>query len=195
MASKTRLENALSFTFWERIFARVCSDKSSFFIPSFRHQDSNSYYFVVATAKIPKLWKCTSLDVSFLTSRSKDRVISCQWIIQPKPIDCLYDTFLKFRNAPQTPIQLKGLMTTGWKVSKYGWEETPYLDTFHRVDYLRHVFPNLNILREKSQSNTDLCINPVLVATEKYKHYQSVISINEKKREKVILNLVFILSL
>ena len=94
MASKTRLENALSFTFWERIFARVCSDKSSFFIPSFRYQDSNSYYFVVATAKIPKLWKCTSLDVGFLTSRSQDRAISCQWIIQPKPIDCLYDTFL-----------------------------------------------------------------------------------------------------
>ena len=129
MASKTRLENALSFTFWERIFARVCSDKSSFFIPSFRHQDSNSYYFLVATAKIPKLWKRTSLDVGFLTSRSQDRAISCQWIIQPKPIDCLYDTFLKFRNAPQTPIQLKGLMTTGWKVSKYGPEETPYLDS------------------------------------------------------------------
>ena len=57
MANKTWLKNALHFTFWDRIFAhgsRVVFSKSSFFIPSFRHQDSNSYYSVVATAKIPK---------------------------------------------------------------------------------------------------------------------------------------------
>ena len=29
------------------------------------HQDSNSYYLVVATAKIPKIWKRTSLGVFF----------------------------------------------------------------------------------------------------------------------------------
>ena len=32
--------------------------------------------------------------------------------------------------------------------------------------------------------NTDLCINPVLVVVEKYKHHQSIISINKKIREK-----------
>ena len=32
--------------------------------------------------------------------------------------------------------------------------------------------------------NTDLCINPVLEVVEKYKHHQSIISINKKMREK-----------
>ena len=32
--------------------------------------------------------------------------------------------------------------------------------------------------------NTDLFINPVLAVVEKYKHHQSIISINEKMREK-----------
>ena len=32
--------------------------------------------------------------------------------------------------------------------------------------------------------NTDLCINPVLDVVEKYKHHQSIISINKKLREK-----------
>ena len=34
--------------------------------------------------------------------------------------------------------------------------------------------------------NTDLCINPVLEVVEKYKHHQSIISINKKMREKVL---------
>ena len=66
MASKTWLKNAFRFTFWDRSFALVLSNKSSFFIPFFWYQDSNSYYFVVGTAKIPKLWKRTSLGVFFL---------------------------------------------------------------------------------------------------------------------------------
>ena len=32
--------------------------------------------------------------------------------------------------------------------------------------------------------NTDLCINPVLAVVEKYKHHQSIISINKKMRKK-----------
>ena len=32
--------------------------------------------------------------------------------------------------------------------------------------------------------NTDICINPVLEVVEKYKHHQSIISINKKMREK-----------
>ena len=52
IASKTWLKNALHLTFWDRIFARVCFYKPSFLTLSFRHQDSNSYYLVVATAKI-----------------------------------------------------------------------------------------------------------------------------------------------
>ena len=93
MASKTWLKDALHFTFWDRIFARVRFYKSSFFIPSFRHQDSNSYYLVVATAKIPKICTRTSLDVYFSICKSQDRTINRQWIIQPKLIDCLSDTF------------------------------------------------------------------------------------------------------
>ena len=30
----------------------------------------------------------------------------------------------------------------------------------------------------------EFCINPVLAAIEKYKHYQIIISINEKMRQK-----------
>ena len=37
------------------LFARFRFYKSSFFIPSYQHQDSNSYYLVVAAAKIPKI--------------------------------------------------------------------------------------------------------------------------------------------
>ena len=32
--------------------------------------------------------------------------------------------------------------------------------------------------------NTDLCIDPVLAVVEKYKHHESIISINKKMREK-----------
>ena len=59
MASKIWLKNALHFTFWDRIFTRIC------FIPTFQDKDSNSYYLVVATAKIKKNWKRTSSDVYF----------------------------------------------------------------------------------------------------------------------------------
>ena len=86
IASKTWLKIVLHCTFWNRISGRVRFYKSSFFMPSFRHQDSNSYYLVVATAKIPKLWKQTSLDVYFSRCKSQDRAINCQWIIQPKLI-------------------------------------------------------------------------------------------------------------
>ena len=34
--------------------------------------------------------------------------------------------------------------------------------------------------------NTDLGINPVLKVVEKYKHYQSIISIHKKMREKIL---------
>ena len=40
----------------------------------------------------------------------------------------------------------------GQNIRKYGPEKTPYLDTFHAVDYLRYVFPNLNAPRENAPS-------------------------------------------
>ena len=75
MASKTWLKYTLHFTFWDRIFARVRFYKSSFSIPSFRHQVSSSYYLVVATAKISDVCRHTSLDVYFLICKSKDCAI------------------------------------------------------------------------------------------------------------------------
>ena len=79
------------------LFARVCFYKSSFFIPSFQHQHSSSCYLVVATAKIPKIWKHTPLDVYYSSiDKSQDREINHQWIIQPKLIDCPSGTFLNF---------------------------------------------------------------------------------------------------
>ena len=95
MASKTWLKNALHFTLRDRIFARVCFCKF-FFIPSFRLQDSNSYYLVVAAAKIKKNWKRTSLGVYFSICKSQDCTINHQWIIQSKLIDCPSDTFFNF---------------------------------------------------------------------------------------------------
>ena len=65
MANKTWLIDALHFTFWDRIFARIRFYRFFFFIPSFRCQDPNSYYFVLATAKILKISKRISLDVYF----------------------------------------------------------------------------------------------------------------------------------
>ena len=65
---------------------------------------------ILATGKIPKRMP---LNVCFSISRSQDRAINCQRIIQTKPTDCLSDTFSKLRNALQTLIQLKRLMTTG----------------------------------------------------------------------------------
>ena len=60
--------------------------------------------------------------------------------------------------------------------------DTDIADTFN--DYFSSVVQNLNIPRENSMLNTDLCINPVLETVEKYKHHQSIISINKKMREK-----------
>ena len=51
-------------------------------------------------------------------------------------------------------------------------------------DYLSNVVQNLNIPRENSLLNTDLWINKVLGVIEKYKHYPSIISINEKMRRR-----------
>ena len=59
--------------------------------------------------------------------------------------------------------------------------DTDIVDTFN--DYFSSVVQNLNIPRENS-INTNLCINPVLEIIEKYKHHQSIISINKKMREK-----------
>ena len=95
ITSKTWPKNAFHFTFWDSILARVCFYKSSFFIPSSRYQYSNSCYLVVATAKISKVWKRTSLDVYFLICKSQNRVINRHWIIQPKLTDCSSDTFFK----------------------------------------------------------------------------------------------------
>ena len=53
--------------------------------------------------------------------------------------------------------------------------DTDIADTFN--DYFSNVVQNLNISRENSMLNTDLCINPVLAVVEKNKH-QSIISIN-----------------
>ena len=76
MASKTWLKNALHFTFWDRIFTRIC------FIPTFQDKDSNSYYLVVATAKIKKIE-----SVRLWTS------IFWIYFFQSKLIDCIPDTF------------------------------------------------------------------------------------------------------
>ena len=48
----------------------------------------------------------------------------------------------------------------------------------------RNVVQNLNSPEESSMLNMDLCINSVLAVVEKYKHHQSIISINKKMREK-----------
>ena len=60
--------------------------------------------------------------------------------------------------------------------------DTDIADKFN--DYFGNVVQNLNIPRENSMLNADLCINPVLVVVEKYKHHQSIISVNKKIREK-----------
>ena len=89
MTDKNSLKKALHFTFWDRTFALGCLWKSSFFIAYFRHQDLSSYYLVVSTAKIPKIWKRTSLDVYFSIRKSEDHAISCQRFIQLKLINSL----------------------------------------------------------------------------------------------------------
>ena len=99
-ANKTWLKNPLHFAFWDRIFTQVLFYQSSFFIPSFWHQDLNSYYLVVATAKTPEIWKRTSMDVYISICNSEGRTINRQRIIQLKPIDCSSAAFFKFRNSP-----------------------------------------------------------------------------------------------
>ena len=47
--------------------------------------------------------------------------------------------------------------------------DTAIADTFN--DYFSNVVQNLNIPRENSMLNTDLCIHPVLDVVEKYKHH------------------------
>ena len=59
--------------------------------------------------------------------------------------------------------------------------DTDIADTLN--DYFSSVVQNFNIPRENS-INTDLCIHLVLEIIEKYKHHQSIISINKKMREK-----------
>ena len=71
IASKTWLKDAWYFTLLFFLF-----------ILSFQHQGSTSYYLVLAAAKIPKIWKCTSLDVFFFICKSQDCTINRQWIIQ-----------------------------------------------------------------------------------------------------------------
>ena len=56
--------------------------------------------------------------------------------------------------------------------------DTDITDEFN--DYFRNVVQNLNIPRENSMLNTDLCINLVLGVVEKCKHHQSIISIIKK---------------
>ena len=51
-------------------------------------------------------------------------------------------------------------------------------------DYFTNVVQNLNIPKEKSLWNIDLCINPVLTAIEKYKLRQNITTISEVMKEK-----------
>ena len=60
--------------------------------------------------------------------------------------------------------------------------DTDIADTFN--DYFSSVAQNLNIQRENSMLNTDLCLNLGLEVVEKYKHHQNILSINKKMREK-----------
>ena len=62
--------------------------------------------------------------------------------------------------------------------------DTDIADTFN--DYFSSVVQNLNIPRENSMLNTDLCINPVLEIAEKYKHHHSIISIDKKNERKSV---------
>ena len=51
-------------------------------------------------------------------------------------------------------------------------------------DFFSNVVQNLNITWKNSILSTNLWINPVLAVAEKYKHSQSIISINKEMREK-----------
>ena len=56
--------------------------------------------------------------------------------------------------------------------------DTDLAHTFN--DYNSNVVQNLNIRRENSMLNTGLFINPVLEIVEKYKHHQSITSVDKK---------------
>ena len=61
--------------------------------------------------------------------------------------------------------------------------DTDTADTFN--DYFSNVVQNLNIPMENSQRKMltkvkSISINPALAVVEKYKHHQSIISINKK---------------
>ena len=60
--------------------------------------------------------------------------------------------------------------------------DTDIAGTFN--DYFSTVVQNLNVSREHSMFNRYLCINLVLTIVDKYKHHQSIISINKKLREQ-----------
>ena len=60
--------------------------------------------------------------------------------------------------------------------------DTDLADMFN--DYFSNVVQNLNIPRQNSMLNKDLCINLVLAVVEKYRHYQSIISVNKKNERK-----------
>ena len=72
MASKIWLKNALHFTFWDRIFTRIC------FIPTFQDKDSNSYYLVVATAKIKKIESVRLWTSIFWIYFFQSKLIDCK---------------------------------------------------------------------------------------------------------------------
>ena len=89
------------------------STNPPFFIRFFRHQDSNRYYLVIATAKIPKICKHTSLDVYFLICKSQDCTNNYQWVIQPKLIDCPSNTFISnFVIAPSRKVEFLSKITS-----------------------------------------------------------------------------------
>ena len=49
-------------------------------------------------------------------------------------------SFLSFSLAWQIIVLWKSITTNAWKVSKYGPEKTPYLDTFHAVNLKWLIF-------------------------------------------------------
>ena len=146
-ANKTWLKNPLHFAFWDRIFTQVIFYQSSFFIPSFRHQDLNSYYLVVATSKTPEIWKRTSMDVYISICNSEGRTIHRQWIIQPKPIDCSSAALFSFVIAPAKPTQPSSTMLRD-NVCQYSLTPLPTLLLVYRgLRFLKNLERGINIFR------------------------------------------------
>ena len=70
----------------------------------------------IQTAIIPKIWKDTSLGIYFWICKSQDHAINCQWVIQPKHIDCLSNTFFfNFVIAPKHNFRTFNWMCTIWQ--------------------------------------------------------------------------------